>query len=165
MEYKFNKESFTQDLFLNELSSEIRALVTGLKYESGVLTVYTELPISELQKTTLSGFVESHDAERSLSSGEQKAKDKARFEKRASVKDEIIATMASENMERVRNGVWTTAELISLTQDTDLKNLLDDINTLSYEIAYSKIDGIQNQLLTEEIKGSWKSLLYSHFYL
>ena len=91
--------------------------------------------------------------------------DKIRFTKRAKVKDQIIAEMAAENMERVRTAVWTTADLISLTQDSELKDLLDDINSLSFEIAYSKIDALTNTLITTDIKDNWKLKLASHFYL
>lgn len=86
----------------------------------------------------------------------QKTSDQIRFKKRAAVKDDILSSMAADNMERVRNGTWTAGELVSLTQDPELKNLLDDINTLSFEIAYSKVDGLTNSLLTQDIKDEWK---------
>lgn len=95
----------------------------------------------------------------------QKQKDIKRFKSRARVKDTIIAIMAAENMERVRNGVWTSADLIGLTQDSELKDILDDVNSLSFEIAHSKIDALTNPLLTEDIKGSWKQLLSENFFL
>ena len=100
-----------------------------------------------------------------LSNLDQKNKDKLRFQKRAEVKDEILSIMAAENMDRVRNGIWTVSELISLTADPELKDLLDDINTLSFEIAYSKIDPLTNVILTQPIKDGWKALLAAHFYL
>ncbi len=95
----------------------------------------------------------------------QREQDFVRFKKRASAKDVIIAEMAAANMERVRSGVWTTSQLIALTQDPELKQILDDVNTLSFEIAYSRVDGLTNALLTTEIKNSWKALLQAHFYL
>lgn len=95
----------------------------------------------------------------------QREKDFARFKKRASVKDGMIAEMAAGNMERVRSGVWTSAQLIGLTQDEQLKQILSDIATLSFEIAYSKVDAITNPLITVEIKNSWKALLADNFYL
>jgi hypothetical protein len=88
-----------------------------------------------------------------------------RFAKRAAAKSIIIAEMATENMARVRNGTWTTSQLISLTQDAELKNLLGDVESLSYEIAASKIMGLTNALLTSDIKASWIAKLQSHFYL
>lgn len=94
----------------------------------------------------------------------QKQIDFNKYKKRASVKDDIIATMASNNMERVRNGVWTVAELIGLTQDVELKSILDDVSTLSYELAVGKIQSATNPLLTAEIKNEWITMLVGHFY-
>lgn len=88
-----------------------------------------------------------------------------RFKQRAAAKNELLAEMAAGNMERVRQGIWTVQELIGLTQDSELKQLLDDVNTLSFEIAYSRIDSLTNAILTKEIKNSWKKLLQEHFYL
>lgn len=95
----------------------------------------------------------------------QREKDFTRFKKRAAAKDGIIAEMAAGNMERVRSGVWTTGQLIALTQDPELKQILDDVNTLSFEIAFSRVDGLQNSLLTTDIKNSWKKLLSDNFFL
>lgn len=95
----------------------------------------------------------------------QRQKDFIRFKKRAEAKSSLIAEMAAGNMERVRNGVWTTSELISLTQDSELKQVLNDLDSLSFEIAYSRIDGLTNSLLTTEIKNSWKTLLSDNFFL
>ena len=94
----------------------------------------------------------------------QKDLDYQKYLKRAAVKDQIIAEMASENMERVRAGIWTVANLIALTQDADLKLVLDDINTLSFELAQSKLQGATNPLLTTEIKNGWITKLQTHLY-
>jgi hypothetical protein len=45
--------------------------------------------------------------------------------------------------------------LISLTQDPTLKLVLDDINTLSFELAQGKLESATHELLTTEIKNSW----------
>lgn len=94
----------------------------------------------------------------------QKEIDFQKYLKRAAAKDRIIAEMASENMERVRNGVWTVPNLISLTQDNELKLVLDDINTLSFELAISKLQTISNLLLTTEIKTGWIVKLQSNLF-
>ena len=91
--------------------------------------------------------------------------DYIRFLNRASSRDSIIAWMAADNMKRVRGGLWTVDQLVSLTQDAQLKEILDDVNTLSYEIAYAKMDYVVNPLLTLDIKDSWKAKLYANFYL
>lgn len=93
-----------------------------------------------------------------------KEKDEIRFMKRASAKNRIIAEFAAENMERVRNGVWTVPQLVGLTQDTGLKALLDNVNTLSFEIAASMVPGLTNSLLTTEIKAAWVTKLQANFY-
>lgn len=95
----------------------------------------------------------------------QRRKDYVRYKKRAASKDDLLAELAAGNMERVRSGTWTTEELIGLTQDPELKQLLDDVNTLSFEIAYSRVDTLTNPLLTTEIKNNWKQLLEDNFYI
>lgn len=92
-------------------------------------------------------------------------KDRARYLKRSDAKSIILADMAAENMTRVRNGIWTVPQLISLTQDAQLKDILDDINTLSFEIAATKIPGLTNPLITSDIKSGWVTKLQGHFYL
>ena len=81
--------------------------------------------------------------------------DVTRYTKRARAKDQILAEFAAENMSRVRSGAWTTAQLIGLTQDAGLKALLDNVNTLSFEIAVSMVPGLTNALLTPAIKAGW----------
>jgi len=90
--------------------------------------------------------------------------DIARYSKRARAKDQILAEFAAENMARVRAGTWTVTQLISLTQDAGLKGLLDNVNTLSFEIAASIVPGLTNSLLTAPIKAGWVAKLQSHFY-
>ena len=90
--------------------------------------------------------------------------DVERYAKRAIAKDKIIAEFAAENMARVRSGVWTVPQLISLTQDAGLKALLDNVNTLSFEIAASMVPGLTNPLLTTAIKNGWAAKLQAHFY-
>lgn len=94
----------------------------------------------------------------------QKEKDFNKYMKRAASTDKIISEMASENMERVRNGVWTVAQLVELTQDADLKLVLNDIETLSFELAYQKLQAATNPLLTTDIKNQWSQKLINHFY-
>lgn len=90
--------------------------------------------------------------------------DIVRYSKRARAKDQILAEFAAENMARVRSGVWTVPQLIILTQDAGLKALLDNVNTLSFEIAASMVPGLTNALLTPAIKSGWVAKLQSHFY-
>jgi hypothetical protein len=91
--------------------------------------------------------------------------DYVRYLNRGYAKDKIIAEMASQNMMRVRSGEWTVNQLINLTMDTELKNILDDVNTLSYELAVQKLSAISNPLITSKIKQDWINLLQAHFYL
>ena len=89
--------------------------------------------------------------------------DKIKYLKRAASLSQIIAEMAVENVERVRSGLWTVEQLTGLTQDLQLKEILTDLYSLSFEIAYTKIDGISNILITQDIKNNWKAKLYSNF--
>lgn len=88
-----------------------------------------------------------------------------RYIKRAQAKDKILAEFASENMSRIRAGTWTVPDLIALTQDVQLNLLLANINTLSFELAISSVQGITNPLITPEIKASWIAKLQAHLYL
>lgn len=124
-------------------------------------TYMTEQSFSDLVKQNLrnefnnvSNYTEPSQAE----------KDDIKYSKRAEARNKIIVEMATENMERIRNGTWTVSQLIELTQDVQLKEILLDLNSLSYEIAYGKIDGISNPIVTTEIKNAWKAKLYAHFY-
>ena len=128
----------------------------GLNYTEGELSVIGDSLVDE---SSLDSLISAHDASTS-----QKDIDFLKYKKRASVKDTIIATMASDNMERVRNGVWTIEELTALTQDPELKLILDDVNTLSYELAVMKIQVATNPLVTESVKNEWVVMLASHFY-
>lgn len=94
----------------------------------------------------------------------QQELDYDKYLKRASVKDKILAEMASENMSRIRAGAWTVQQLVELTQDAELKLVLDDVNTLSFELAAQKVMTLSNPLITTEIKLGWVSKLQSHFY-
>lgn len=91
-------------------------------------------------------------------------KDKERYDSRARVRDDIIAWMAATNMERVKNGIWTVAQLTSLTQDPELKLVLDDVNTLSYELAVSKIQNLSNPIITMQIKQLWITKLIENLF-
>lgn len=91
--------------------------------------------------------------------------DQARYQKRAAVKDELIAFMAADNMGRVRSGQWTVAELTGLMTDPDVSSATSYMGTLSYELAAQAIANAQTPLLTPEIKSAWVSKLQEHFYL
>lgn len=94
----------------------------------------------------------------------QYEKDFIKYQKRAAIKDIIISEMAAENMQRVRAGVWTVSQLIELTQDVELKHVLDDVNTLSFELAQAKINALTNPLITAEIKTNWIVKLQNYLY-
>lgn len=92
-------------------------------------------------------------------------KDRITMAERSRVKDELIGNMGAENKQRVRDGTWTVTQLIELTQDAQLKLVLDDINSLSFELAQSKIMAITNPLITMEIKMSWVKSLQDNLFL
>lgn len=94
----------------------------------------------------------------------QQELDYQKYRKRAAAINTMMAEMASENVTRVRSGIWTVNDLVSLTQDVQIKEILTDLMSLSFEIAYSKIDGVTNPLITSEIKAAWKLKLASNFY-
>lgn len=93
-----------------------------------------------------------------------KRKDEERYTKRALVKDSILAWMAAGNVDRMRNGIWSLADLTALTYDGELKLVLDDVNTLSFELALAKIDSVTNPLITSDIKATWKGKLIQNLF-
>lgn len=90
--------------------------------------------------------------------------DKERYVRRAAAKDGMIATLAAGNMARIRSGTWSVPQLISFMQDSIVLQILTDINTLSFELAYAKVDLISSELVTSEIRTEWKNLLAANFY-
>lgn len=96
----------------------------------------------------------------------QLERDFIKYMKRAAVKNTILSEMAAENMQRVRTGIWTVPQLIALTQDDELKHVLDDVNTLSFELAIGKIAAIASDaVLTTEIKNQWIAKLQNNLFL
>lgn len=92
-------------------------------------------------------------------------KDQSRYQKRAAVKDELMAYMAADNMGRVRSGVWSVADLTSLLDDPHIVAANSLMATLSFELAAAQISASTTPLLTPEIKSDWVSRLEAHFYL
>lgn len=92
-------------------------------------------------------------------------RDKARYQKRASVRDELIAYMAADNMGRVRSGVWTVPQLISLMDDPAVAAATAYMGTLSFELAAQAINSAATPLLTPGIRADWIAKLQAHFYL
>lgn len=95
----------------------------------------------------------------------QRRLDELRYQKRASVKDQLIAYMAADNMQRVRNGEWTVQDLTSLMQDPALQAAQGFMQTLSFELAAQAISQSEHALMTEEIKSNWINKLQENFYL
>ena len=92
-------------------------------------------------------------------------RDKARYEKRAAVKDELLAWMATDNMSRVRSGEWTMQDLTALLADPAVAAANQFMSTLSFELAAQAIAQAQTPLLTPEIRAEWIARLQAHFYL
>lgn len=160
--YEYNKldadlEKLQTELSATSCAAKIDSLSFNSESQQVIVNCSQELTASE--QTEVQGVVASHDA-----TVDQKSIDFEKYKKRAQVKDEIMATMASNNMERVRTGVWTVEDLVGLTQDTELKLILDDVNTLSFELAVQKVQAATNPLITESIKNEWVAMLAAHFY-
>lgn len=91
--------------------------------------------------------------------------DKARYEKRAAVKDSLLAYMAADNMHRVRTGEWSVSDLTGLLADPAVAAANQFMSTLSFELAAQAIATASTPLLTSAIKGDWIARLQEHFYL
>jgi hypothetical protein len=92
-------------------------------------------------------------------------KDKITMAKRAAIRDTIIGEIAADNKARLRSGLWTTAQLIALTQDAEFKAAMDDILGLSFELAQSKVMAMTNPMVTMDIKMQIIGKLQEHLYL
>ncbi len=92
-------------------------------------------------------------------------RDKSRYEKRAAIKDELLAYMAADNMSRVRSGEWSVADLTGLLADPAVAAANQFMSTLSFELAAQAIAQATTPLLTAEIKSVWVTKLQEHFYL
>lgn len=74
-------------------------------------------------------------------------------------------------MKNAKVDQWTKSKIgkqkgyfCTLFGNADLKMVLDNINTLSFELAQSKLNAINIPLLTTEIKSDWIAKLQSHLY-
>lgn len=91
-------------------------------------------------------------------------KDKLRYQRRAAVKDQLIAYMAADNMSRLRSGEWTVSDLVALLQDPENAMVIGFLNTLAFETAADVLMASSHHLLTPAIKADWVSRLQAHFY-
>lgn len=94
-----------------------------------------------------------------------KEKDRITMKKRAEVKDALIGQIGADNKERLRNGVWTQAQLIEFLGSEECKLVLGDIQGLSFELAQGKIMAMTNPLVTMEIKMNWINILKENLFL
>jgi hypothetical protein len=87
-----------------------------------------------------------------------------KYAKRYEAVKTIMSEFATENVARLVSGTWSLEQLVSLMSDPQLQELLNFINTLSFEIAIGKVQAITNPLITQTIKDGWAAKLQSHFY-
>ena len=91
-------------------------------------------------------------------------KDQSRYQKRAAVKDELVAYMAADNMSRVRAGEWTVADLTGLLADPAVASANQFMSTLSFELAAQAIASAATPLLTPAIRADWIARLQAAFF-
>lgn len=142
-----------------------------VKIENGVVVQrqpYAEIDFIEAPENVVCGWLFNDDEFTPPSpppGPSQFDLDKARYEKRAAVKDELLAWMAADNMSRVRSGVWTVQDLTALLADPAVAAANQFMSTLSFELAAQAIAQASTPLLTPAIRSDWISRLQSHFYL
>lgn len=78
-----------------------------------------------------------------------------KYKKRADAKPLLMAKMAAMNVGRLKSGAWTTAQLVSLMADPEIKSLVSHMETLSFELAIGVVNGLTNPLITPAIKSTW----------
>lgn len=81
--------------------------------------------------------------------------DTEKYLKRANAKPLLMAKMAAMNVGRLKNGTWTTAQLVNLMADPEIKALVSHMETLSFELAIGVVNNLSNPLITPAIKSVW----------
>lgn len=82
-----------------------------------------------------------------------------KYKRRADAKPLLMAEMAAMNIGRLKDLTWTTAQLVNLMSDPEIKSLISHMETLSFELAIGVINGLTNPIVTPEIKATWVSKL------
>lgn len=85
--------------------------------------------------------------------------DTEKYLRRAHAKNLLMAEMAAMNIGRLKNGTWTTAQLVALMADPEIKSLVSHMETLSFELAIGVINGLTNPIITPAIKTVWVAKL------
>lgn len=85
--------------------------------------------------------------------------DTEKYLRRANAKPLLMAEMAAMNIGRLKSGTWTTAQLVALMADPEIKSLVSHMETLSFELAISVVNGLTNPIITPEIKAVWVAKL------
>lgn len=78
-----------------------------------------------------------------------------KYKRRADAKPLLMAKMAAMNVGRLKTGVWTTSQLVSLMADPEIKSLVSHMETLSFELGVGVVNGLTNPLITPAIKATW----------
>ena len=78
-----------------------------------------------------------------------------KYKRRADAKPLLMAKMAAMNVGRLKNGTWTTAQLVSLMSDPEIKSLVSHMETLSFELGIGVINSLTNPIITPAIKEVW----------
>jgi hypothetical protein len=78
-----------------------------------------------------------------------------KYKRRANAKPLLMAKMAAMNVGRLKAGEWTTAQLITLMADPEIKSLVSHMETLSFELAIGVVNSLTNPLITPAIKSTW----------
>lgn len=112
----------------------------------------------EALKASMSNYLASAALQPTIES------DNRRYLLRSIEKDKIIAEMAAENMARIRAGIWTVPQLIEVTQHPTSLAILNDIQSLSFELAVQKTMSHTHPLMTLEIKTSLAAKLQARFF-
>lgn len=81
--------------------------------------------------------------------------DTEKYLRRANAKPLLMAEMAAMNVGRIKDGTWTTAQLVVLMADAQIKNIVSCMETLSFELAIQAIQACTNPLITDDIKQAW----------
>lgn len=91
-------------------------------------------------------------------------KREARYRRRASVRDSLLAWLAADNEGRIVSGEWSLADYDGMLADPHISKAMSYMQMAAYEMVAQYVAASEHPLMTPEIKASWTGKLAEHFY-
>jgi hypothetical protein len=88
-----------------------------------------------------------------------------RQKRRDEVKGALVQFFGADNLFRIYKGVWTSAQLKSLDQDPTMQEISRHIYNLSFELALEKVELLNHEIITPEIKQEMRDTIYANLFM